>query len=57
MNIGFVGLIQLLFIGLKITDNIDWSWIVVFTPLLFSLTVGLIVFTMFIYYANSGNKK
>ena len=30
---GFVGLLTLLFIALKLTDNIDWSWWWVLSPL------------------------
>jgi len=33
-GIGFVGGLQLLFIGLKLTGFIDWSWYVVLSPLI-----------------------
>ncbi len=32
-GIGFFGLLTILFIGLKLTNHIDWSWWVVFAPL------------------------
>jgi hypothetical protein len=32
-RIGFFGLLTLLFIGLKLTGYIDWSWIWVLAPL------------------------
>ncbi len=32
-GIGFVGLLTLLFIGLKLTDYIDWSWWWVLSPI------------------------
>lgn len=32
-GIGFTGLLAVLFIGLKLTDNIDWSWWWVLSPL------------------------
>jgi hypothetical protein len=32
-GIGFVGLLTILFVGLKLTDNIDWSWWWVVSPL------------------------
>jgi len=32
-NIGFCGLLTLLFIGLKLSDKIDWSWWWVISPL------------------------
>lgn len=45
MKIGFFGLLQLIFITLKLIDKIDWSWWVVFAPtwLPFSAFVGLMV--------------
>lgn len=30
---GFLGLLTILFIGLKLTDHIDWSWWWVLAPL------------------------
>lgn len=32
-SIGFGGLLALLFIGLKLTGHIDWSWLWVLAPL------------------------
>jgi hypothetical protein len=32
-GIGFMGVLSLLFIGLKLGDVIDWSWIWVLAPL------------------------
>lgn len=32
-GIGFSGLLTVLFIGLKLTDKIDWSWWWVLSPL------------------------
>ncbi len=32
-GIGFLGLLTILFIGLKLTGHIDWSWLWVFAPL------------------------
>lgn len=43
MNIGFFGLLQIVFIGLKVTDYIDWSWWSVFTPFYVWLTVFILV--------------
>jgi len=39
-GIGFVGLLQIMFIGLKMADFIDWSWFWVFSPFIF---IGLMV--------------
>ena len=32
MNIGFIGLLQIVFIVLKVIDKVDWSWWLVLTP-------------------------
>lgn len=40
-GIGFCGLLTVLFIGLKITDNIDWSWLWVLSPLWLPLSLVL----------------
>lgn len=45
MKIGFFGMLQLIFITLKLIDKIDWSWWWVLTPtwLPFLLFVGFMV--------------
>jgi len=42
-GIGFFGMLTILFIGLKLTDNVDWSWWWVFSPILFSISLFVIV--------------
>lgn len=51
-GVGFFGLLAILFIGLKLTGYIDWSWWYVLLPLwgpfaLFS--VGLIIVGLFCF--------
>jgi predicted tellurium resistance membrane protein TerC len=45
-SIGFVGLLTILFIGLKLTGNVSWSWWWVLSPLWISAlsSIGVIVF-------------
>jgi uncharacterized protein (DUF983 family) len=38
-GIGFTGLLTVLFIGLKLTGHIDWSWWWVLSPIWISLSV------------------
>lgn len=38
-GIGFVGLLTILFIGLKLTGFIDWSWLWVLSPIWISFSV------------------
>lgn len=40
-GIGFCGLLTVLFIGLKLTNHIDWSWWWVLSPLWIPLAVIL----------------
>lgn len=44
MQIGFPGLLGLLFIGLKLGGVIDWSWWWVLLPIYGPLAVALVVF-------------
>lgn len=32
-GVGFLGLLQILFIALKLTGNVTWSWVWVMSPL------------------------
>ena len=51
-GVGFCGLLTILFIGLKLTGNIDWSWWWVFSPMWIAfLFVSLIVICAGIYSA------
>jgi len=42
-GIGFFGLLTVLFIGLKLTGYIDWSWLWVLSPLWISIVVLILV--------------
>ena len=41
-GIGFVGLLTILFIGLKLTNNIDWSWWWVLSPIWITFSVAFV---------------
>lgn len=41
-------ILTLVFVVLKLTHNIDWSWWWVFSPALISLGFGLIVLVLFV---------
>ena len=47
MQVGFGGLLALIFITLKLTDYIDWSWWWVFAP--FWIPLGLIGMLVVVY--------
>lgn len=54
-RIGFPGLLTILFIGLKLTDNIDWSWWWVLSPIWIPLVVVLGFFTIVVSIALLAN--
>jgi len=45
-GIGFCGLLTILFIGLKLTNYISWSWLWVLSPLWIPLAIVLLVFVI-----------
>ena len=49
MKIGFTGLLTLLFIALKLTGYITWSWVWVLSPIWISLIIGILAFALLIW--------
>jgi hypothetical protein len=47
-GIGFLGLLTVLFIGLKLTHYIDWSWKWVLAPLWIPLAVAAVLFVLYL---------
>ena len=45
-GVGFLGLLTLLFIGLKLTGHIAWSWIWVLSPLWIPFSIALLIFSV-----------
>lgn len=45
-GIGFTGLLTILFIGLKLTGHITWSWVWVLSPIWISLGAVLTIFAL-----------
>jgi hypothetical protein len=52
--VGFVGLLQLVFIVLKLCKVIDWSWWVVMIPMLASAGITAVMFIIVLILAVSG---
>jgi len=44
MNIGFFGLLTLIFIVLKLTEMILWSWFWVLSPMWIPISIALLLF-------------
>lgn len=58
-GVGFVGLLQLVFIVLKLCNVIAWSWWAVLLPTIISvgLVVVILAIMLFIVLLPFGNKK
>ena len=50
-GIGFCGMLTILFIGLKLTGFINWSWLWVLSPLWLPLTFVLVIVVIFLIIA------
>jgi len=46
-QISFLGLLAILFIGLKLTGNITWSWWWVLSPIWIPWGIVLVIFSIF----------
>lgn len=57
MQIGFPGLLTLIFITLKLTDYIDWSWVWVLSPIWISFLIFVIIATFIISMGGSVKRK
>lgn len=53
-GVGFLGLLTLLFIGLKLTGYIAWSWVWVLSPLWIPVAVTAGLFFIFAFIAVLG---
>ena len=53
-GVGFVGLLTIVFITLKLTGYIDWSWVWVTSPIWITfLLVSVIIFLQVAFHATS----
>lgn len=50
-GVGFVGLLQVLFIGLKLGNVITWSWLWVLSPIWITLGLVLLVIAVMLVVA------
>lgn len=56
-GIGFVGMLTILFIGLKLADLIQWSWWWVLSPLWISAAIAVFAFTVVAMVAALGSTR
>lgn len=45
-GIGFVGMLTILFVGLKLADIIDWSWFWVLSPVIFVIGFVFVIMVL-----------
>ncbi|MCR6096880.1 hypothetical protein HXA31_20555 [Salipaludibacillus agaradhaerens] len=50
-GIGFTGLLTVLFIALKLTGVINWSWVWVLSPIWISFSIFILVFVVVLLIA------
>lgn len=56
-GIGFVGLLTILFIALKLTGYITWSWVWVLSPLWISASFVVLIIAFVVWtYSNTKNR-
>lgn len=56
-SISFLGLLTILFIGLKLTNYIDWSWWWVLSPIWIPFSFGVLVILLALALGMKLNKK
>ena len=63
-GVGFLGLLTILFIGLKLTGYITWSWIWVLAPIWIPISIALFILSVVVLLVilderdiNKNNKK
>lgn len=49
-GVGFPGLLTLIFITLKLTGYITWSWVWVLSPIWITFLIVFIVFVFVVYF-------
>lgn len=56
-GIGFVGLLTILFIGLKLTGFITWSWVWVLSPIWITLLIVLACIAFVVWVESSSRNR
>ena len=55
--VSFIGLLQIVFIVLKLTNIIDWNWVIVLIPLIIDIALYVIVIIISIFITIFKSKK
>ena len=51
-GVSFLGLLTILFIGLKLTGFVNWSWFWVLSPLVFQVVIFVIAALIIVFFDN-----
>ena len=57
MEIGFLGLLQIVFIVLKVLNKISWSWWMVFIPLYIEIALIIAIIAFYVIRHKIRQKK
>ncbi len=49
-GIGFVGLLTILFIALKLTGQVNWSWWWVLSPVWITIVLVILIFGLILWF-------
>ena len=49
MQLGFFSLLTLLFVAAKLFNVIDWSWWLVFSPMIISIIVAILIASLAVW--------
>lgn len=55
-NMAWSTILTIVFIALKVTDVIDWSWWWVMSPILIHATINIVAFLFLLWFVNKNNK-
>lgn len=56
-GIGFISALTLIFIVLKLTNNINWSWIWVLSPIWITVIFLIVIFTIIMIGGRTKKRK
>ena len=55
-NMAWSTILTIVFVALKVTDVIDWSWWWVMSPILIHAAISIIAFLFLLWFVNKNNK-
>lgn len=56
-GMGFISVLTLIFVVLKLTNNISWSWILVLSPIWISIILIILIFGIILVAGRTKKRK